>query len=57
MQRDWKQYGEEAFEFKVLEYLKYDEKDDKSDYGEELEILKMMWLEKLNVGKETYLYK
>lgn len=48
LQQEWKEYGEEAFVFEVLEQLKYDEKEERTDYQEELEILKMIWLEKLN---------
>jgi len=57
MQKDWKEYGEEAFEFKVLEYLEYDEKDEAKDYSEELEIMKMIWMEKLNEKGPIQLYK
>ncbi len=57
MQRDWKKYGEEAFSFEVLQYLEYDEKGEKTDYTEELEIMKIIWLEKLNEDESTELYK
>lgn len=57
IQNDWKKYGEEAFDFEVLEVLKYDEKEEKSDYSEELEIMKIIWLEKLNENKTLQLYK
>lgn len=48
LQKEWKKYGEEVFEFKVLEYLEHDKKEDKKDYSEELEIMKIVWLEKLS---------
>ncbi|WDV44289.1 GIY-YIG nuclease family protein [Clostridiaceae bacterium M8S5] len=48
LQREWNEYGEEAFEFKVLEYLKYDKKDEDRDYSDDLDILKTVWLERLS---------
>ncbi len=57
LQQDWKEYGEEAFVFDVLEYLPYDEKEEKKDYSEELEIMKMLWLEKLMENEGIELYK
>ncbi|TCO74637.1 GIY-YIG nuclease family protein [Marinisporobacter balticus] len=41
-QNDWKEYGE---------------KEEKTDYSEELEIMKMIWLEKLNENGTLQLYK
>ncbi len=57
MQKDWNKYGEDSFAFEVLQYLKYDEKEEKTDYSEELEIMKMIWIEKLNEGGFTVLYE
>lgn len=57
LQKDWKEYGEEAFDFEVLEYLEYDKKGEKTDYSEELEIMKMIWMEKLNQNESIHLYK
>lgn len=57
MQRDWNKYGKEAFEFEVLQYLDYDEKGEKTDYSEELEIMKMIWIERLDEDKSIDLYK
>lgn len=52
---DWKEYGESSFTIKILEKLEYDEDESKTDYSEELEILKMVWKEKLlNEGIEFY---
>lgn len=49
LQKEFKKYGEESFSFEVLEELEYDEKDDGSkDYGDDLEILKMVWIDKLH---------
>ncbi|NLY43553.1 MAG: GIY-YIG nuclease family protein [Clostridiaceae bacterium] len=48
LQKEWKEQGESAFSIEVLEYLKYDEDESKTDYGEELDILKMVWQENLS---------
>ncbi len=56
LQQDWKEYGSEAFDFEVLEELKYDEKEE-TDYSEELEIMKMIWLEKLSKDGPIELYR
>lgn len=56
LQKDWKEYGEKNFEIKVLENLKYDKDESKTDYSEELEIMKSIWEEKLsNENKQPYL--
>jgi hypothetical protein len=47
LQRDWKQYGPDRFAFEVLELLPYDKDESKTDYSEELAILKHIWEEKL----------
>lgn len=46
LQKDWKEYGEGSFHIEVLENLEYDEKDPDRDYCEDLEILKLEWVEK-----------
>ncbi len=57
LQMDWNEYGEEAFSFDVLEELKYDEKEEKLDYTEELEIMKIIWTEKINKDKSVRFYE
>lgn len=57
LQQDWNEYGEEAFSFEVLEELKYDEKEEKADYTEELEIMKMIWTERLKKDESVQFYK
>ncbi|MDF2950095.1 MAG: hypothetical protein K0R07_2144 [Sedimentibacter sp.] len=47
IQEDWKKYGSENFEIKVLDNLEYDKDESKLDYSEELEIMKAIWEEKL----------
>lgn len=48
LQDDWKKYGAENFEIKILDELKYDEDESKTDYSEELDIMRMIWDEKLS---------
>lgn len=57
MQKDWNKYGKDAFTFEVLEYLEYDKKEENKDYSEELDIMKMMWMEKLSKDREIHIYK
>jgi len=54
LQADWDTYGEEAFEFEIIDEL--DPKTASStDYAQELLILKEMWLEKLSpFGERGY---
>lgn len=51
LQSEWKKLGEDHFHFEILETLKYDKDETKTDYSEELAILKLMWEEKLNNQK------
>lgn len=57
LQQDWNEYGEEVFSFDVLEELKYDEKEEKIDCTKELEIMKMIWLEKLKKDGLVQIYE
>ncbi|WP_343248883.1 GIY-YIG nuclease family protein [Diplocloster hominis] len=53
MLADWKEYGEPAFEMKVLEQLPYDEKEEnKTDYTKELQELQLKWMSKLENAEE-----
>ena len=54
LQADWKARGSEGFDTEVLEILKYDEDESKTDYSEELELLRMDWEEKLAARGETF---
>lgn len=47
LQREWNEYGEERYVIEMLEYLKYAKDESKTDYSEELEILKLQWEEKM----------
>lgn len=55
LQREWQEYGEANFSIEVLEKLEYDKDETKTDYSEELALLKMIWEEKLlQRGVELY---
>ena len=55
LQKEWKEHGESNFIIEILEKLKYDKDESKTDYSEELDILEMVWEEKLlKEGKELY---
>ncbi len=47
LQREWSKYGEGAFEIKVLEVLEYDEREPDRDYTDDLELLKLEWIDRL----------
>lgn len=47
LQKEWKEDGELNFSIEILEKLKYDKDELKDDYSEELNILKMVWEDKL----------
>jgi hypothetical protein len=49
LQADWKLYGEEAFEVVILEELPYTKEDLNETYEDELEILRLMWEDKLQL--------
>lgn len=55
LQKDWLDIGKDQFEIKILEKLAYDEDESKADYTEELDLLKMIWVEKLTKDN-IYLY-
>lgn len=55
LQKDWLEIGSDEFEIKILEKIKYDEDESKTDYTEELELLKMIWVDRLT-EKGMYLY-
>ncbi|NLM51367.1 MAG: GIY-YIG nuclease family protein [Firmicutes bacterium] len=54
LQQDWKKYGEVRFTIRVLETLQYDKDETKTDYSEELAILKYLWEEKLQKKGLTF---
>ncbi|MDD3894589.1 MAG: GIY-YIG nuclease family protein [Syntrophomonadaceae bacterium] len=53
LQKDWKTQGAEEFEIKILEQIAYDRNESKTDYSDDLELLKMLWIEKLSTANVT----
>ena len=54
LQTDFNEYGEENFEFEILDLLEPKE-DAKADYSEDLKLLEDMWMEKLQPhGEKGY---
>ena len=47
LQQEWKEFGEDNFEIRILETLDYDKDESKTDYSEELYIMEIMLSEKL----------
>lgn len=47
LQNEWNALGPDSFAFEVLEELEYDKDESKTDYSEDLQILQMIWEEKL----------
>ena len=47
LQKEWDEFGPKNFTFEILENLEYDKDETKTDYSEELEVLQMLWEEKL----------
>ena len=54
--KDWNEYGQDNFTMEILEQLEYDDDDSKTDYTEELEVLRLIWEEKL-AKQNLVLYK
>ena len=55
LQKEWKELGEANFTIKILENLEYDKEDDtKTDYSEDLALLKLLWQEKLTKEGFTF---
>lgn len=55
LQQHWKKHGESGFTIEILEKLKYDNDETKVDYGEELNILNLIWEDRLSLeGMEFY---
>lgn len=50
LQKDWQELGADRFEIKILEKIDYDEDESKTDYSDDLQLLEMLWIEKLGKG-------
>lgn len=48
LQEDWKKHGENGFAISVLEILEYDKDESKTDYSEDLRVLRGFWSEKFD---------
>lgn len=47
LQREWNEQGAKNFTIEILDELEYDKDESKTDYGEDLILLRMTWEEKL----------
>ncbi len=47
LQSDWNKLGADNFEIKILDTMPYEDDESKTDYKEDLELLKIIWTEKL----------
>jgi len=47
LQKDWENLGKDSFSIEILEELKYSEDEAKIDYQEDLDLLKMIWTDRL----------
>lgn len=55
LQKEYTELGADQFTIEILEELEYNHDETKTDYSDELEILKMLWEEKLAAeGLEFY---
>lgn len=48
LQEDWNRYGEDRFNISIIDTLKYSEDETKTDYREDLALLKEVWEEKMS---------
>lgn len=56
LQKEWIEYGKDNFTVEILEQLEYENDEAKTDYTQDLELLQLIWEEKL--AKENMeLYK
>jgi len=55
LQKEWREQGADNFSIEILETLKYDEDESKTDYREELTILQMVWEDRLS-GENALFY-
>lgn len=47
LQKEWNKFSSDNFEIKILEKLEYDKDELKEDYREELDIMQLVWGEKV----------
>lgn len=56
LQKEWREFGPDNFTIEILENLEYGEDETKTDYTEELDVLQMIWEERL-YGENIEFYK
>jgi len=56
LQKEWNDFGAGNFMIEILENLEYDKDESKTDYTEDLTLLKIIWEEKL-LKQKFELYK
>ena len=54
LQKDWQELGANKFEIKILEQIEYEEDESKTDYADDLELVKMIWIEKLSKASNQF---
>jgi hypothetical protein len=54
LQKDWQKFGEAGFKTVVLEQIEYENDETKTNYSEELQLLKMIWCEKLTKDNKQF---
>nr|WP_312578501.1 GIY-YIG nuclease family protein [Sedimentibacter sp.] len=52
LQKEWQNFGKDAFTIEILDTLEYDKDETKTDYSEDLETLKEIWKEKINNSRD-----
>ena len=57
LQKEWKDFGTGNFTIEILENLEYDKDEFKTDYTEDLTLLKRIWKEKLLKQKVDFYKK
>lgn len=48
LQKDWRDQGKLNFTIEILDILEYDKDETKTDYTDDLTLLKMIWQEKMS---------
>ena len=48
LQKEWQDFGSENFTLEILDYFEYDKDETKTDYKDDLDLLKMIWEERLS---------
>lgn len=54
LQKEWNRLGAGCFTIKILEELPYDADETKTDYSEDLALLRMIWEEKLQKERFSF---